>query len=138
MGRTNHASTPHYPADWGFLPIMLKQAEAVVPPATSKAPREVHPSTHKVSTKRLFHERVQQSSESVDSYAQELKKLYVRAYPKLAREESEEGRMMLASRFVARLKPKLQEKWTRLRGELRGATLTSKIRGSEAPRTVDR
>lgn len=44
----------------------------------------------------LFHERVQQQEESVDVYAQELKKLFYRAYPEMRR-----GRAVLASKFAA-------------------------------------
>ena len=49
----------------------------------------------------LFHERAQKQGESVDIYAQELKKLYHNAYPKVAHDGREKGRAVLASRFVA-------------------------------------
>ena len=44
----------------------------------------------------LFHERAQKQGELVDVYAQELKKLYRRAYPKMSHDRGEEGRAVLA------------------------------------------
>ena len=65
----------------------------------------------------LFHERVQQRGEVVDTYAQELKKLFTRAYPKISQEGGEEGKAILASRFVAGLRKSLQEKLTGTEGD---------------------
>ena len=80
----------------------------------------------------LFHGRVQQPSESVDVYAQEVKKLFHRAYPQLAREGGEEGKMMLSSRFIAGLRSKLQEKLTGVEGSFE--QLLSRARFEEAKR----
>ena len=46
----------------------------------------------------------------MDEYGQELKWLFQRAYPKMAREESREGKNVMASRFVAGLRREIQEK----------------------------
>ena len=46
----------------------------------------------------------------MDEYGQELKRLFQRAYPKMAREESREGKNVMASRFVAGLRREIQEK----------------------------
>ena len=60
-----------------------------------------------------FHERKQSSTESVDHYAQDLRKLYQKAYPR-ARQGSKEaeamGRSVLAYQFTAGLLPHLKAK----------------------------
>ena len=61
-----------------------------------------------------FHGRVQEPQETVDSYGQELKRLFQRAYPKMSRDESQEGKSVLASRFIAGLRREIQEKLTGL------------------------
>ena len=61
-----------------------------------------------------FHGRVQEPQETVDSYRQELKRLFQRAYPKMSRDESQEGKSVLASRFVTGLRREIQEKLTGL------------------------
>ena len=53
----------------------------------------------------------------MDIYAQELKKLYRHAYPKMAQDGGEEGRTMLASRFVAGLTHSLQERVMGVEGD---------------------
>lgn len=80
----------------------------------------------------LFHERSQKSGESVDAYAQELKELFYRAYPKMAQGGGEEGRAVLTSRFVAGLKRTLQEKLTGMEGDF--TQLLSRARLEEAKR----
>ena len=80
----------------------------------------------------LFHGRVQKQAETVDMYAQELKKLFLKAYPKLAKDGGEEGQMILASRFIAGLKPQLQAKLTGEEGSF--DQLLSRARFEEARR----
>ena len=60
-----------------------------------------------------FHERKQAPTESVDSYAQDLRKLYQKAYPSTrqgSREVEAMGRSVLAYQFVAGLLPHLKAK----------------------------
>ena len=80
----------------------------------------------------LFHGWVQKPAETVDAYAQELKKLFLKAYPKFARDRGEEGQLVLASRFVAGLKTQLQERLTGEDGNF--DQLLSKARFEEARR----
>ena len=60
-----------------------------------------------------FHERKQQPSESVDMFAQELKRLFHKAYP-AAQQGSPEaqsmGRTVLASQFISGLHPRIKAK----------------------------
>ena len=61
----------------------------------------------------LFHDWKQQNSESVDKFAQDSRKLYNKAYPPSMRggEEAEAmGNTVLASQFVAGLKPDIRKK----------------------------
>ena len=61
----------------------------------------------------LFHERKQGASESVDSFAQELKGLFQKAYPSASRgsQEAEEmGKAVLASQFVTGLQEDIKAK----------------------------
>lgn len=59
----------------------------------------------------LFHERKQQPKQSVEAYAQDLNRLYLKAYP-LAERGSEDaermGQTALTYQFVTGLKPKLR------------------------------
>ena len=58
----------------------------------------------------LFHERKQKSKESVEEYAQDLNRLYQRAYPHSERGSADAERMgqtVLAYQFVAGLKPEI-------------------------------
>lgn len=61
----------------------------------------------------MFHQRNQKPGESVDQYAQDLRKLFYKAYPR-ADQGSEEaeglGRSVLAYQFVAGLIPTLRAK----------------------------
>ena len=61
----------------------------------------------------LFHDRKQKAVESVDTYAQELKVLFYKAYP-LAQQASAEtqdmGKSVLTSQFVSGLQPELKSK----------------------------
>ena len=61
----------------------------------------------------LFHDRKQNSDESVDSYAQDLKRLFYQAYPKASQSRSETetlGKSVLSNQFVAGLEPTLKSK----------------------------
>ena len=61
----------------------------------------------------LFHDRKQSSGESIDSYAQDLKRLFYQAYPKASQSHSETetlGKSVLSSQFVAGLEPTLKSK----------------------------
>ena len=61
----------------------------------------------------LFHQRKQETNETVDQYAQDLRRLFYRAYPKVNQgsEEAEDfGRSVLAHQFVAGLSPTLRSK----------------------------
>ena len=60
-----------------------------------------------------FHERKQSPTESVDSYAQDLRKLYQKAYPSTrqgSKEAEAMGRSVLAYQFIAGLLPHLKAK----------------------------
>ena len=60
-----------------------------------------------------FHERKQKTAESVDSFAQDLRKLFYKAYPATTRgskEMEEMGQSVLSSQFVAGLLPELKSK----------------------------
>ena len=62
---------------------------------------------------QLFHDRQQKPKETVDEYAEALRKLFVKAYANLARggQEAESmGQSVLANQFVAGLKPGLKAK----------------------------
>ena len=60
----------------------------------------------------LFHERRQGEQESVDSYAQDLKSKFHKAYPQAGQGDAAEsmGRSILASQFIAGLTPALKSK----------------------------
>ena len=61
----------------------------------------------------LFHERKQKASESVDAYAQDLRRLFHLAYPRAqqgSQEAEDMGRSVLASQFVAGLLPDIKLK----------------------------
>ena len=77
-----------------------------------------------------FHERKQSPTESVDNYAQDLRKLYQKVYPS-ARQGSKEaeamGRSVLAYQFTARLLPHLKAKIARQEGIFK--ELLTKTRG---------
>ena len=60
----------------------------------------------------LFHERRQAREESVDQYAQELRRLYHKAYPESLRGSEDAeciGKTLLASQLVAGLKPEIKK-----------------------------
>ena len=62
---------------------------------------------------QLFHDRQQKPKETVDEYAEALKKLFVKAYSNLARGGQEAeimGQSVLANQFVAGLRPELKAK----------------------------
>ena len=68
-----------------------------------------------------FHDRCQSTKESVDEFAQELKKLFHKAYSSLARGGSEAesmGRSVLANQFVSGLRSELKSKVVGFDGNL--------------------
>ena len=80
-----------------------------------------------------FHERKQQSGETVDTFAQDLKKLFHKAYPSSTRgskEVEEMGQSVLSSQFVAGLVPELKTTVAGLEGGLE--KLLTKARFEEA------
>ena len=66
----------------------------------------------------LYYGRRQGATESVDGYAQDLRKLYRKAYPKIAAEGGEESERSLASKFLSGLRPQLQKKLAGAEGTL--------------------
>ena len=68
----------------------------------------------------LLHQHKQEETETVDQYAQELRKLFYRAYPKASQATGEAegfGRSVLAYQFVAGLKRNLQSKVPGVEGD---------------------
>ena len=68
-----------------------------------------------------FHERRQKAGESVDSFAQDLRGLYHKAYPSTSRgskETEEMGQTVLANQFAAGLLPELKAKVAGSEGDL--------------------
>ena len=60
----------------------------------------------------LFHDRKQKSGETVDQYAQELRRLHQKAYPESIRGSADAekiGKTLLASQFVAGLRPDIKK-----------------------------
>ena len=81
----------------------------------------------------LFHDRKQKPRETVDSYAQELRQLFYRAYPTVqrgTREAEDMGQLVLANQFVAGLLPELKTKVAGTEGKLE--QLLTKARFEEA------
>ena len=73
-----------------------------------------------VQTSR-FHERKQKTGETVDDYAQDLQKLFRKAYPTTSRgshETEQMGQTVLSSQFVAGLLPDIKSKVAGVEGEL--------------------
>ena len=69
----------------------------------------------------LFHERKQKTIESVDAYAQDLRRLFHLAYPRAqqgSQEAEDMGRSVLASQFVAGLLPDIKLKLAGVEGSL--------------------
>ena len=84
---------------------------------------------------RAFHDRVQRAKETVDAYAQELCKLFSKAYATTTRGGSEAekmGRTVLASQFVSGLRSELKSKVVGSEGSLE--QLLAKARFEEAKR----
>ena len=73
----------------------------------------VYPSTYSIVQSSLFHDRKQRQGEAVDTFAQELRSLFRKAYPP-AQSGSEEAETMgpavLANQFLAGLHPELRGK----------------------------
>ena len=69
----------------------------------------------------IFHERQQGAKESVDAYAQDLRQLFLKAYPKAqqgSKEAKEMGKSVLSSQFVAGLRADLKSKIAGLEGDM--------------------
>ena len=84
---------------------------------------------------QMFHDRVQGAKESVDEYAQALRKLFAKAYPSVLRGTSESnsmGQTVLANQFVAGLRPELKAKVVGTDGNI--GQLLVKARFEEAKR----
>ena len=82
---------------------------------------------------QMFHDRRQGQKETVDEYAQELRKLYTKAYAAVTRgtaEAEEVGKQVIASQFVTGLRPELQFKVVGLEGSM--DQLVMKARFEEA------
>ena len=82
-----------------------------------------------------FHERKQKPQESVDDYAQDLCRLFHKAYPTAqrgSRETEELGQSVLSNQFVSGLKPKLKTKVAGMEGNFE--QLLVKARFEEAKR----
>ena len=80
-----------------------------------------------------FHERKQQAAESVDTYAQELKKLFYRAYPTAQQGSTEAeamGRSVLTCQFVTGLRTEIKAKVAGMDGGFE--QLVTKARFEEA------
>ena len=61
----------------------------------------------------VFHDRQQKVEESVDSYTQDLRKLFIKAYPMSkqgSKEAKEMGKTVLANQFIVGLVPELKRK----------------------------
>jgi hypothetical protein len=69
----------------------------------------------------LFHDRKQGAQETVDSYAQDLRRLFLKAYPAVqqgSKEAEELGKSVLASQFVAGLRVDLKRKVAGQEGDI--------------------
>ncbi len=83
----------------------------------------------------LFHERKQKPHESVDAYAQDLRRLFYSAYPRAqqgSQESDDMGCSVLAYQFVAGLQPEIRVKLAGVEGHF--DQLLSKARFEEAKR----
>ena len=78
---------------------------------------------------QLFHSRRQGAKESVDDFAQELRKLHSRAYAAAtyANPEAEKvGQMVLTNQFISGLRPELQAKVVGMEGSMDALVSESK------------
>ena len=69
----------------------------------------------------LSHERKQKPREMVDVYAQNLRQLFLKAYPSAhqgSRESEEMGKSVLSSQFVSGLRPDLNSKIAGMEGDM--------------------
>ena len=83
----------------------------------------------------MFHDRKQKPQESVDAYAQDLRRLFYRAYPRVqqgAQETEDFGRSVLSYQFVAGLLPALRLKVAGIEGTF--DQLLTRARFEEAKR----
>lgn len=88
---------------------------------------------------QLFHDRKQGATESVDEFAQDLRKLYSRAYAGITRgtQEAERiGQTVLASQFVAGLQPHLQSKVVGMEGDMDKLVLKARFEEAKSRELV--
>lgn len=89
----------------------------------------------------LFHDRKQKQGEPVDNYAQELRRLFQKAYPMAQRgsQEAESmGRSVLAYQFVAGLRTELKCKVAGMDGDFEALVLKARfeeVKSKEIPQT---
>ena len=81
---------------------------------------------------QLFHDRQQKQNETVDEYAEALRKLFSRAYSNLSGATETMGQSVLANQFVAGLCPELKAKVVGAEGNME--QLLIKARFEEAKR----
>ena len=84
---------------------------------------------------QLFHSRRQGNKESVDDFAQELRKLHAKAYSAatFANPEAEKvGQMVLANQFISGLRPELQAKVVGMEGTMDVLVLKARFEEAKA------
>ena len=84
---------------------------------------------------QLFHSRRQGMKESVDDFAQELRKLHSKAYAATtyANPEAEKvGQMVLANQFISGLRPELQAKVVGMEGSMDALVLKARFEEAKA------
>ena len=106
-----------------------------LPPAGGGAPETVHPVQLTAIRTQLFHGRKQETRESVDDFAQDLRKLHSRTYSTAtyANPEAEKvGQMVLANQFISGLRPELQAKVVGMDGSLDALVLKARFEEAKA------
>ena len=89
---------------------------------------------------QLFQDRRQGPDESVDDFAQERRRLYSKAYAGFTGgtpEADKVGQTVLASQFVAGLRPGLQAKVVDMEGEMDQLVLRARFEEAKKPRIED-
>ena len=84
---------------------------------------------------QLFHSRRQEQKETVDDYAQELRKLHSKAYATVtyANPEAEKvGQMVLVNQFISGLRPELQSKVVGMEGNMDAVVLKARFEEAKA------
>ena len=78
----------------------------------------------------MFYRRDQRENESVDAYMEELQILFKKGFPKLVAQDEKEAEEQIAQRFIAGLRPELEERMIGLNGPMDG--ILAKARFEEA------